>query len=84
MSANSPVDRVIGVASSFNLLTASKKLQIVLNFGQSVSWKLTQVIPADLLDRCGGIFYYHFPRHLLLTLSVNLENRSTFGKVGGN
>jgi len=44
MSANSPVDRVIGVgwglsphASSFNLLTALKKLQSVLDFGQNVS-----------------------------------------------
>ena len=46
MSANSPIDRVIGVgwglsphASLFNLLTAQNKLQSVLNFGQNVSWR---------------------------------------------
>ena len=44
-SANS-IDQVIGVgwglsphAASFNLLTALKKLQSVLNFGQNISWK---------------------------------------------
>jgi len=44
VSADSPIGRVIGVgrglsahASSFNLLTASKKLQSVLSFGQNVS-----------------------------------------------
>jgi len=48
VSANSPIDRVIGVvwglsphACSFNLLTASKKLESVFNFGQNVSWKST-------------------------------------------
>ena len=46
MSANSPTYRVIDIgrglsprASSFNLLTASKKLQSVLNFDRNVSWK---------------------------------------------
>jgi len=53
VSANSPIDRVIGVtlglsphSSSFNLLL-QKALQSVLNFGQNVSWK--SVIAADLL-----------------------------------
>ena len=57
VSANSAINREIVVgwglsphASSFNLLTASKKMQSVLNFGQNVSWKLLKVIPADLLD----------------------------------
>jgi len=57
VSANSPIDRVIGVrwglslhASSFNLPAASKKLQSVLNFGQNASWKLLEIVPADLLD----------------------------------
>jgi len=57
VSANSPIDQVIGIgwglsphASSFNLLTASKKLQSVLNFGQNVSWKHLEIIPADLLN----------------------------------
>jgi len=58
MSANSPIDRVPGIgwglsphASSFHLLTASKKkLQSVLNFGQNVFWKLLEIIPADPLD----------------------------------
>jgi len=27
-----------------------KKLQSVLNFGQNVSWKLLEIVPADLLD----------------------------------
>ena len=35
----------------FNLLTASKKLtESVLDFGQNVSWKLLEIMPADLLD----------------------------------
>jgi len=58
VSANLPVDRVIGVgwglsprASSLNL-PLRKKLQSVLNFGQNVSWNLTEmeIMPADLLD----------------------------------
>jgi len=31
-------------------LLLRKKLQSVLNFGQNVSWKLLEIIPADLLD----------------------------------
>jgi len=58
VSANSPIDQVIGIgwglsphASSFNLLTVSnRKWQSVLNFGQNVSWKLLEIIPGDLLD----------------------------------
>jgi len=58
VSANSPIDWVIRFgwgqsphASSFNLLTASKKLQSVLKFGQNVSpGNLLEIIPADLLD----------------------------------
>ena len=57
MSAKSPIDRLTGIgwglsphASSFNLLTASKKLQSVLNFGQNVPGKLLEIIPADLLN----------------------------------
>jgi len=57
MSANLPIDQVIGVgwglspyASACNLLTASKKLQHVLDFGQNVSWKLLEITTADLLD----------------------------------
>jgi len=48
VSANSPIDQVIGIewglsahASSFNFLNASKKLQSVLNCGENVSWKST-------------------------------------------
>ena len=55
MSADLSIDWVVGIglalsphASAFNLLTASKKS--VLNFGQNVSWKLLEIIAADLLD----------------------------------
>ena len=37
-------------ACFFNLLTVSKKLQSALNFCQNESWKLLEIIPADLLD----------------------------------
>jgi len=39
-------------ASSFNLLTASKKLQSVLNFGQNVSWKLQEIYWKSYLLIC--------------------------------
>jgi len=54
-----PIDRLISVrwglsphASSFNLPTASTKLQSVLNFGQNVSWKLLKIYWKSYLLVC--------------------------------
>jgi len=68
MSANSPIDWVIGIRRglsphtfSTNLLTASKKnCKVYLILVKKISWKLLKITPADLLDTLheANIYWY--------------------------
>ena len=57
-SANSPIDRVIGVDGIYHhmllhvIYLLFKKLQNVLNFGQNVSWKLLEIYWKSYLTPC--------------------------------
>jgi len=83
VSAKSPIDRLTGIgwglsphASSFNLLTASKKLQSVLNFGQNVPGKLLEIILADLLNTLIEPFcWFDLTRkNLIWSIAIWFEN----------